>query len=57
MTCIRCNHGSAKRFGTYGKRRIQRWRCTSCSGTFAEPQPESPLGTMRTSKEFAIRAI
>ena len=21
MTCIRCNHSTAKRFGTYGKRR------------------------------------
>ena len=37
MTCIRCNHGTAKRFGYYSKRRIQRWRCTSCQATFADP--------------------
>jgi len=34
MTCIRCNHGTAKRFGTYGRLRIQRYRCKSCSATF-----------------------
>ncbi len=37
MTCIKCQHGRAKKFGTYGKRRIQRYRCTSCRATFAEP--------------------
>jgi transposase-like protein/IS1 family transposase len=57
MTCVRCKHTTCKRFGTYGKRRIQRWRCNSCSATFAEPQPTSPLGTMRTSEEAATRAI
>jgi len=37
MTCIRCNHGNAQRFGTYGRRKIQRWRCANCKATFAEP--------------------
>jgi IS1 family transposase/transposase-like protein len=37
MTCIRCKHQSCKRFGTYGKRKIQRYRCTSCRITFADP--------------------
>ena len=57
MTCVRCKHITCKRFGTYGKRRIQRWRCNSCSATFAEPQPQSSLGTMRTSEDAAIRAV
>ena len=57
MTCARCKHDTCKRFGTYGKRRIQRWRCNSCSATFAEPQPQSPLGTMRTSTDAAARAL
>jgi transposase-like protein/IS1 family transposase len=57
MTCVRCKHTTCKRFGTYGKRRIQRWRCNSCSATFAEPQPKSPLGAMHTSEDAAIRAL
>ena len=57
MTCTRCNHETCKRSGTYGKRRIQRWRCNSCKATFADPQPRSPLGTMRTSTDAAARAL
>jgi len=30
MTCICCHHESCKRFGTYGRRKIQRWRCREC---------------------------
>ena len=56
MTCARCNH-TAKKFGRYGKARIQRYRCTSCSATFSDPKPESPLGTMRTELDAAARAI
>lgn len=57
MTCTQCQHQTCKRFGTYGKRKIQRWRCNSCRATFADPQPTSPLGTMRTSVEAAERAL
>jgi len=57
MTCIRCQHQTCKRFGYFGKRRIQRWRCTSCRSTFSEPQPQSALGSMHTSEEAAARAI
>ncbi len=32
MTCRVCQH-QAKKFGTYGKRRIQRYRCISCRRT------------------------
>jgi transposase-like protein len=35
MTCRKCNH-TAKKFGTYGKRRIQRYRCISCRSTFSD---------------------
>ena len=35
--------------GYYGKRRIQRYRCTSCRATFTEPQ-NKPLGTKRPAK-------
>jgi transposase-like protein/IS1 family transposase len=37
MTCVRCQHQTCKKFGYYSKRRVQRWRCTSCSATFADP--------------------
>ena len=37
MTCIRCKHTVVKRFGTFGPRRIQRYRCHSCKATFSEP--------------------
>src|SRR5712692_4587130 len=57
MTCLRCQHQTCKRSGTYGKRRIQRWRCNSCKATFAEPQPQSALGTMRTSTDAAAKAL
>jgi len=54
MTCRKCNH-TAKKFGTYGKRRIQRYRCTSCRATFSEPSPK--LGTHYTDPETAAKAM
>ena len=57
MTCIRCNHSTAKRFGTYGKRRVQRWRCNSCHATFADPATPKPLGNHYTSSEAASKAF
>src|SRR3984893_1041137 len=42
MTCIRCQHGTAKRFGTYGRLRIQRFRRKSCKATFTEPRKKPP---------------
>ncbi len=57
MTCIKCNNASVKKFGRYGRQRIQRYRCTSCSATFSDPKPESPLGDMRIDTETAIKAI
>ena len=39
MTCIRCQHGTAKKFGTYGKAHIQRFRCDTCRATFSTRPP------------------
>jgi IS1 family transposase/transposase-like protein len=57
MTCTRCKHNGAKKFGTYGKRHIQRYRCISCRTTFSEPQPQAPLGTMRIEPDTALKAV
>lgn len=57
MTCGKCNHETVKKFGVYGKKKIQRYRCTSCAATFSDPQPVSILGSMRVSEETALKAI
>ena len=54
MTCNRCHH-VVRKFGVYGKRRIQRYRCTSCKLTFSEPTPK--LGTHYTDPETAAKAL
>jgi transposase-like protein len=57
MTCIRCQHQTCKRFGYFGKRRIQRWRCTSCKSTFCEPHAKLTRDTMLSQPDSAVRAI
>src|SRR6266851_7895996 len=57
MTCTRCNHTTCKRFGYFGKRRIQRWRCTSCKSTFCEAHTKLTRDTMTANPDAAIRAI
>jgi len=57
MTCLRCQHQTCKRFGYFGKRRIQRWRCTSCRSTFCEPHPRLTRATMISQPDLAARAI
>ena len=54
MTCKRCQH-TAKKFGCYGKRRVQRYRCTACKATFSEYEPK--LGTHYTDPEAAAKAL
>src|ERR1035441_2173961 len=54
MTCRRCNH-TARKFGRYGKRNIQRFRCTTCKATFSEYEPK--LGTHYTDPEIAAKAL
>jgi transposase-like protein/IS1 family transposase len=43
MTCIRCKHAETKRFGFYGRNKIQRFRCPACNSTFSESR-KRPLG-------------
>jgi IS1 family transposase/transposase-like protein len=57
MTCTKCQHSTVKKFGRYGRHRVQRYRCYSCSTTFSDPKPVSSLGAMRISEEVAGRAI
>ena len=55
MTCIRCQHDTARKFGTHGKRHIQRYRCRSCKATFSESVPK--LGTHYITPETAAKAL
>src|ERR1700684_1879072 len=57
MTCVRCQHSECKRFGYFGKRRIQRWRCTSCNSTFCEPHQKLTRDMMVANPEAAERAL
>ena len=54
MTCLRCKHPGAKRFGFYGRKRIQRYRCPGCHSTFSEPR-KRPLGRHYTDTEKAAQ--
>ena len=56
MTCLRCKHAEAKRFGTYGRKRIQRYRCPACNSTFSEPR-QRPLGRHYTDPATAARIV
>ena len=56
MTCLKCKHGEAKRFGTYGRKRIQRYRCPECKATFAESR-QNPFGTHYTEISKATQII
>jgi transposase-like protein/IS1 family transposase len=55
MTCLRCKHSEAKRFG-FDRKRIQRYRCTGCNATFSEPR-QRPLGRHYISTEKAAQII
>ncbi len=55
MTCIKCTHGTCRKFGYYGKRRIQRWRCQSCKATFSQPAPK--VGTHYTDPDTAAKVL
>ena len=56
MTCIRCKHNTAYKFGTYGKRKIQRYRCNSCKATFADA-PAKTLGSHYTDIDRAAKVF
>jgi IS1 family transposase/transposase-like protein len=57
MTCAKCQHTTVKKFGRYGRHRVQRYRCLSCKTTFSDPKPESPLGDMRIDTEDGLKAL
>ena len=57
MTCVRCQHQACKRFGYFGKRRIQRWRCNSCKATFCEPHTRLTRETLLSTPDAAERAV
>ena len=57
MTCIRCQYTTCKKFGYFGKRRIQRWRCTSCSSTFCEAHERLTRATSISNPDAAARAM
>src|SRR5260370_28036669 len=54
MTCLKCKHHEAKRFGFYGRKRIQRYRCPGCNATFSEPR-QRPLGRHYTDPDKAAQ--
>jgi transposase-like protein/IS1 family transposase len=54
MTCLKCKHVEAKRFGFYGRKRIQRYRCPGCNATFSEPRKRH-LGRHYTGPDKAAQ--
>jgi len=56
MTCRICKHHVVKKFGFYGRKRIQRYRCYACGATFSEPQAK-PLGDHRIDLEKAAHVL
>ena len=55
MTCQKCQHGTAKRFG-FTKSKNQRYRCRECGATFTEPR-QTPLGRHTTDLDRAVMAF
>jgi transposase-like protein/IS1 family transposase len=57
VTCRKCQHDNCKKFGYFGKRRIQRWRCTACNTTFCEPHDKLTRDTFQSKPEIAALAL
>ncbi len=55
MTCRKCEHGTAKRFG-FTKARTARFRCRDCGATFIE-EKQNPLGVHTTSLDDAVKVF
>ena len=55
MTCKKCEHGTAKRFG-FTKARTARYRCRACGATFTEPR-QNPLGAHTTAIDDAVKVF
>jgi len=56
MTCPRCSHQNAIKFGIYGKRETQRFRCKDCGATFNAPDAR-PLGRHYTPIETVAKIL
>ncbi|HLJ29999.1 MAG TPA: DDE-type integrase/transposase/recombinase [Candidatus Angelobacter sp.] len=52
-----CSHPKIKKFGKYGRMKIQRYRCLDCGATISDPKPQSPLGKMRVDIDDAVKAL
>jgi transposase-like protein len=57
MTCIRCQHTNCVKAGSFGKRRIQRWKCTSCKNRFSEPHTKLTRDTFLSNPDAATRVL
>jgi transposase-like protein/IS1 family transposase len=57
MTCIRCQHTTCVKAGSFGKRRVQRWKCTSCKNRFSEPHTKLTRDMFLSNPEAAMRAL
>jgi transposase-like protein/IS1 family transposase len=55
MVCCNCNI-LCKKFGKFGPKKIQRYRCKKCGRTFSEYQ-EKPLDEMRIPMGKALQAL
>lgn len=57
MTCLRCQHTICVKAGSFGKRHIQRWKCTSCKNRFSEPHAKLTRDSFTSTPEAAERAL
>jgi transposase-like protein/IS1 family transposase len=57
MTCIRCQHTTCVKAGSFGKRHVQRWKCTSCKSRFSEPHAKLTRDTFLSNPDDAERAL
>ena len=55
MTCRKCQHGTANRFG-FTKSKGQRYRCRDCGATFTD-SPQKPLERHTTDVDRAVQAF
>lgn len=55
MTCHNCKC-QCKRFGYFGRERIQRYRCNQCGKTFADI-PDRPLDNLRIPFDKAVQIV
>lgn len=57
MTCIRCQHTICVKAGSFGKRHVQRWKCTSCKTRFSEPHEKQTRDTFQSRPDLAEQAL